>query len=99
MQVSTAGRVGTTRRPITARALSSPGRLARAALCLLIGPVVLGGALAPHARAASAGALAAWAPAGHMIAAREYHTATLLPNGAVLIAGGANNNTVYASTE
>ena len=38
-------------------------------------------------------------PTGSMTAARESHTATLLPSGMVLIAGGAGYHTTFASAE
>jgi len=34
----------------------------------------------------------AWSPAGNMTTGRELHTATLLPNGKVLVAGGVESN-------
>ena len=40
-----------------------------------------------------------WSPTGSMSTAREQHTATLLPNGQVLVAGGQNNNVPLASAE
>lgn len=40
-----------------------------------------------------------WSPAGSVRTARDGHTATLLPNGSIVVAGGENNNQALASTE
>ena len=40
-----------------------------------------------------------WAATGSLVAGRYYHTATLLPNGKVLVAGGIGNTGLLASAE
>jgi hypothetical protein len=40
-----------------------------------------------------------WSPAGSLATKRAYHTAILLPNGKVLVAGGKGNSGVLASAE
>ena len=40
-----------------------------------------------------------WTATGTMITARKYHTGTLLPNGKVLVAGGAGNTSPFSSAE
>jgi hypothetical protein len=40
-----------------------------------------------------------WASAGAMSSGRRTHSATLLPNGRVLVAGGTNGPTVFSSAE
>ena len=40
-----------------------------------------------------------WTPTGSMVTARGHHTATLLPDGKVLVAGGQNNTGPQASAE
>src|SRR2546430_1874267 len=42
---------------------------------------------------------ASWTPTGSLNTVRREHTATLLPNGMVLVAGGFAPNSVLASTE
>src|SRR4029077_8383643 len=44
-------------------------------------------------------ATGAWTSAGSLADARAYHTAALLPNGEVLVAGGFDRGTYLASTE
>ena len=40
-----------------------------------------------------------WAATGNLADGRYFHTATLLPNGKVLVAGGLNNGITLASAE
>src|SRR3984893_14021745 len=42
---------------------------------------------------------ATWSPTGSLAAARQEHTATLLPNGKVLVAGGIGNSGDLARAE
>jgi hypothetical protein len=39
-----------------------------------------------------------WSPTGSLGTARELHTATLLPSGKVLVAGGLNSTTGYLTS-
>ena len=39
-----------------------------------------------------------WSPTGNLTIARKYHTATLLPSGKVLVAGGWDSNSVELAT-
>jgi MYXO-CTERM domain-containing protein len=58
---------------------------------------------APSARQpasrASLLASSSWSPTGAMMQIRYFHTATLLPNGKVLVVGGSSGSGVLASTE
>ena len=65
---------------------------------LLVLPAILL-ALAPGATRAAAPAAGAWTVTGSMHEARSFQTATLLPNGLVLVAGGDSTNGWIAGAE
>ena len=67
-------------------------RSQRAAAVLLWGALILNGPLIEPAQAD------AFILTGSMNTPREHHTATLLPNGRVLVTGGMNNSGAYLSS-
>ena len=77
-----------------------PGALSGPLLCfagMLMSVVVLG---APHGRFHGDDANGNWTATGSLATARFEHTATLLPNGTVLVAGGLDDSgKLLASTE
>jgi hypothetical protein len=42
--------------------------------------------------------LAGWSPTGSLLTSSEFHTATLLPNGKVMVAGGLGTSSGYEIT-
>jgi hypothetical protein len=66
---------------------------------LALGPVVAAVLFAVAASTAVAQSSGTWALTGSLNTARAVHTATLLPNGQVLVAGGENTTGILASAE
>lgn len=66
----------------------------RAGLILVLGAMILAG-LTPFFSTSAF----AWTPTGNLATGRSGHTATMLPDGSVLVAGGGNATTDFASCE
>ena len=73
-----------------------PTARARARGGLFVAAALVATSLAPVVGAAGSGT---WTPVGSMSTPRASHTATLLPSGMVLVAGGEDNYAALASAE